>query len=134
LSANHAYAFAEVSAVLALAEPLRCGPYERRYSAGGRRLSQPLPLGKSAMRQKQGPQCLAKRDHPFFRDSLSAWRQRSGTLSDASQWLQQRSDNNTDLKSATQELQQQCDNQFMQCALTCIDSAVPAAPSTPQPP
>ena len=70
----------------------------------------------------------------FFRDSLSAWRQRSGTLSDSSQWLQQRSDNNTDLKSATQELQQQCENQFMQCALTCTASAVPAAPSSsPQP-
>ena len=70
----------------------------------------------------------------FFRDSLSAWRQRSGTLSDSSQWLQQRSDNNTDLKSANQELQQQCENQFMQCALTCTASAVPAAPSSsPQP-
>ena len=70
----------------------------------------------------------------FFRDSLSAWRQRSGTLTDSSQWLQQRSDNNTDLKSATQELQQQCENQFMQCALTCTASAVPAAPSSsPQP-
>jgi len=70
----------------------------------------------------------------FFRDSLSAWRQRSGTLSDSSQWLQQRSDNNTDLKSANQELQQQCENQFMQCALTCTASAVTAAPSSsPQP-
>jgi len=84
--------------------------------------------------KNKGPNAWLSATTLFFRDSLSAWRQRSGTLSDASQWLQQRSDNNTDLKSATQELQQQCDNQFMQCALTCTDSAVPAAPSTPQPP
>ena len=70
----------------------------------------------------------------FFRDTLSAWRQRSGTLSDSSQWLQQRSDNNNDLKSATQELQQQCENQFMQCAQACTASTVPAMPSSPQSP
>jgi hypothetical protein len=70
----------------------------------------------------------------FLRDSLSAWRTRSGTLTDSSQWLQQRSDNNNDLKSATQELQQQCENQFMQCAQACTASTVPAAPSSsPQP-
>ncbi len=70
----------------------------------------------------------------FLRDSLSAWRTRSGTLTDSSQWLQQRSDNNSDLKSATQELQQQCENQSMQCAQACTASTVPAAPSSsPQP-
>jgi hypothetical protein len=70
----------------------------------------------------------------FLRDSLSAWRTRSGTLTDSSQWLQQRSDNNSDLKSATQELQHQCENQFMQCAQACTASTVPAAPSSsPQP-
>jgi len=70
----------------------------------------------------------------FFRDTLNAWRPRSGTLTDASQWLQQRSDNNSDLKSATQELQQQCENQSMQCAQACTASTVPAAPSSsPQP-
>jgi hypothetical protein len=89
---------------------------------------------KAQCSKNRGPNAWLSATTLFFRDSLSAWRQRSGTLSDASQWLQQRSDNNTDLKSATQELQQQCDKQFMQCALTCTDSAVPAAPSTPQPP
>jgi len=89
---------------------------------------------KAQCGKNKGPNAWLSATTLFFRDSLSAWRQRSGTLSDASQWLQQRSDNNTDLKSATQELQQQCDKQFMQCALTCTDSAVPAAPSTPQPP
>jgi hypothetical protein len=70
----------------------------------------------------------------FFRDTLNAWRPRSGTLSDSSQWLQQRNDNNTDLKSATHELQQQCETQFMQCARACTASTVPAAPSSqPQP-
>jgi hypothetical protein len=84
--------------------------------------------------KNKGPNAWLTATTLFFRDSLSAWRQRSGTLSDASQWLQQRSDNNTDLKSANQELQQQCENQFMQCALTCTASAVPAAPSSsPQP-
>ena len=66
----------------------------------------------------------------FLHDSLSRWRTRSGTLTDSSQWLQQRSDNNSDRKSATQELQQQCENQFMQCAHTCTASTVPAAPSS----
>jgi hypothetical protein len=70
----------------------------------------------------------------FFRDTLNAWRPRSGTLTDSSQWLQQRSDNNTDLKSATQELQQQCETQFMQCARDCAASTVPAAPSSPPQP
>ena len=70
----------------------------------------------------------------FFRDTLNSWRPRSGTLTDSSQWLQQRSDNNTDLKSATQKLQQQCDNQFMQCARACTASTVPAAPSSPPQP
>ncbi len=70
----------------------------------------------------------------FFRDTLNAWRPRNGTLSDSSQWLQQRSDNQSDLKSATQELQQQCETQFMQCARDCTASTVPAAPSSqPQP-
>ena len=70
----------------------------------------------------------------FLHDALSAWRTRSGTLTDSSQWLQQRSDNDSDRKSATQELQQQCENQFMQCAQACTASTVPAAPSSsPQP-
>ena len=89
---------------------------------------------KAQCSKNKGPNAWLSATTLFFRDSLSAWRQRSGTLSDASQWLQQRSDNNTDLKSATQEMQQQCENQFMQCAQACTASTVPATPPSPQSP
>ena len=84
--------------------------------------------------KNKGPNAWLGAATLFLYDSLSAWRTRSGTLTDSSQWLQQRSDNDSDRKSATQELQQQCENQFMQCAQACTASTVPAAPSSsPQP-
>jgi hypothetical protein len=89
---------------------------------------------KAQCSKNNGPSAWLGAATLFLHDSLSAWRTRSGTLTDSSQWLQQRSDNNSDRKSATQELQQQCENQFMQCAQACTASTVPAAPSSsPQP-
>ena len=67
----------------------------------------------------------------FLDKNFSIWRNRDENNSDSGTWLQQRQDKYRNEKNLASEQKQQCDSNYLQCTMACLDPATNAGPQAP---